>query len=135
MLRMVRPRKSRQMENTIALINIVFLMLIFFLIAGTIAPSVAPEVSAVKTSKAEATEPDEMLGLRADGTLIHRGEVTTPEAYAEWLKAGASGNGAEPEIRLLPDRELPADKLLETVSDLSAASGARIVIISERARP
>ncbi len=39
MIRISPKRTSRKPENTIALINVVFLMLIFFLVAGTLAPS------------------------------------------------------------------------------------------------
>ncbi|MEP4474200.1 MAG: biopolymer transporter ExbD, partial [Lentilitoribacter sp.] len=36
-MRLERRHKQKQQENTIPLINVVFLMLVFFLIAGTIA--------------------------------------------------------------------------------------------------
>ncbi|MCO6185255.1 biopolymer transporter ExbD [Rhizobium sp. L1K21] len=123
------------MENTITLINIVFLMLIFFLIAGTIAPTAAPEVEAIKTSEAEEAQQEKMLGIRVDGTMIYEGRETTAEAYLAALNAEATDAGEEPVIRLLPDRALPATELLDIVSTLHEAGGGKIVVFSERAQP
>lgn len=134
MLRMERPVRPRQMENTITLINIVFLMLIFFLIAGTIAPTAAPKVNAIKTSQAEEAQQESMLGIRLDGTLVYEGKDITPEAYAALASEEAEGSGEEPVIRVLPDQDLPAKTLLDVVSALHEASGAKIIVYSERAR-
>ena len=38
MIRVRLRQRSQKAESTVALINVVFLMLIFFLIAGTLAP-------------------------------------------------------------------------------------------------
>lgn len=125
-----RPRKSRQMENTIALINIVFLILVFFMIAGTIAPASAPMVKAITTIDAEATSHSTMLGVNVEGVLIYQGQEISAQAYV----AGIANQSEESqEIRLFPDRDLPAVKLLDTLATLKDAGGQNIIIISERA--
>ena len=58
MRRIVRRKKG---EPTIALINIVFLMLIFFLVAGTLAQPLDGDLELVATSDLEGREPPEAL--------------------------------------------------------------------------
>ena len=58
MRRIVRRKKG---EPTIALINIVFLMLIFFLVAGTLAQPLDGDLELVETSDLEGREPPEAL--------------------------------------------------------------------------
>jgi len=74
MIRPPAPRRTR--DPTITLINIVFLMLIFFLIAGTIAPPLDPGLELVDTSGLEGREPPDALVLLKDGTLSFRGAPT-----------------------------------------------------------
>ena len=79
----MRRRKSKShREPTIALINVVFLMLVFFMVAGSLAPSMDPSVRLVEASDLEASPPPDALVIRADGSLSFRGaELTSPEAY------------------------------------------------------
>ena len=46
-------KPKRQKEPTIALINIVFLMLVFFMVAGTLAQPLSRDLELVKTSDLE----------------------------------------------------------------------------------
>lgn len=126
MRRTTTPR--RQAEPTIALINIVFLMLIFFLIAGSIAPPLDPELNLVSTSELEGREPPDALVITAEGRTTYRGEEVTPEAF---LAAFAPGDDA-PEIRIVPDRALPTESLLATGRALQAAGAAKLFIVTER---
>ncbi len=116
-----RPRG----EPTIALINIVFLMLIFFLIAGSIAPR--PDRNIVLISLPEiATElPSDALIMLADGSLRHAGQTLSREA-ALALFAQAD------RVRLLPDRNAPADELVSLAQGLRMAGVSELVIVTER---
>lgn len=53
-VRIPREKTKRKMESTISLINIVFLMLIFFLVAGQLAPPADKEVDLVETPMRKA---------------------------------------------------------------------------------
>ena len=48
-------QQPRKRDPSIALINIVFLMLVFFLIAGTIAAPLDPELTLVETSPIDSS--------------------------------------------------------------------------------
>ncbi|MBN8294976.1 biopolymer transporter ExbD, partial [Rhodobacter sp. NTK016B] len=113
---------------TIGLINVVFLMLIFFLIAGSIAPAPGDGIALVRIADLEVQAPPEALVLMEDGTLRHGGAETDAEAYLATL--------SEPRVaRILPDRSVPAATLVDLASALSAGGAERIVLLGERGQP
>ncbi|NHM19915.1 ExbD/TolR family protein [Tritonibacter mobilis] len=126
----MRRRKSKShREPTIALINVVFLMLVFFMVAGSLAPSMDPSVRLVKASDLEASPPPDALVIRADGSLSFRGaELTSPEAYVRIIWEEEE----EFTARLVPDRALPAASLLAVAKELRRLGAVRITLLSER---
>jgi biopolymer transport protein ExbD len=129
-IQLPRPREARQRENTIALINIVFLMLIFFLIAGTLTPPLDNDVRLIATVEALPADPPEALFITADGELRWQGNPTT---VADFLSAHSS-SGDKP-IKIAADRSLLAEKLIDVVGELRAQGADRIVVVTERATP
>ena len=123
-----KPRTTR--EPTIALINVVFLMLVFFMIAGTLAPPLSGSVQLVETQDLEGREPPDALVIRSDGTLEYRGaELTDAEAYVERATIDLPLDA----VRIVPDRSLPAVEL-KKVSDALRGLGAKTVfVVTERA--
>ncbi|WP_170426463.1 ExbD/TolR family protein [Ruegeria arenilitoris] len=125
----LKPKAKQGREPTIALINVVFLMLIFFMIAGTLAPPLSKSVKLVETSDLEGREPPDALVIRADATLEYRGaELTGVEAYVE----RASINLPLDDVRLVPDRALPAVKLKEVSDALRALGAKKVYVVTER---
>jgi biopolymer transport protein ExbD len=123
MIRARAPRRRR--EPTIALINIVFLMLVFFMVAGTLAQPLEPDLSLVRTAELEGRAPPDTLVVRADGTLRHRGE-TLPDAASFWARE-------QPQVaRIVPDRDLDARRLVEIARALRLAGAERVMIVTER---
>jgi biopolymer transport protein ExbD len=116
-------------EPTIALINVVFLMLIFFMIAGTLAPPMDGDVKLIRTGGLEGREPPDALVVHGDGRLSLRGE---PVADAETFMAGLSEE-EKVTLRLVPDRDLPAGDLVKLANSLRSLGAARVLLISERA--
>ncbi len=136
----------RKSENTISLINIVFLMLIFFLIAGQLAPPMDSSVDLIDTRDADPAPPPDALVAREDGNLFFRGEAITIEAYlAEAAENGArqptqAEAGFPPRtqsgltVRLVADKNLPATKLVDLVGDLQAAGAGKVTVVTMRAQ-
>ena len=121
---------ARKPEPTIALINVVFLMLIFFLIAGTVAPPLDRDVTLVKASDLDGREPPDALVVHADGSLTFRGKAAEiADAVSQFVETGADGGNA---IRLVPDRDLPAAKLVDIAGELRRAGAQRVFIVTER---
>jgi biopolymer transport protein ExbD len=123
-----KPPKPER-ENTIALINIVFLMLIFFLVAGTLAQPIDSALKLVNTSDIESTSPPaDALVVHPDGRMSLAGQdIATPEAFLE-----ARGEDGLAVVRLIPDRELPAEDLVALARALRGGGAERVVIVSER---
>ena len=125
-------RQKTEREPTIALINIVFLMLIFFLVAGTLARPLDPDLSLVKTSDLDQAPPADALVIHEDGSLSFRGEdVADIESFMPVLDA-AMGEGARAKVRIVPDRDAPAARLVAVGRALQDAGAERVVIVTER---
>jgi biopolymer transport protein ExbD len=127
-MRITRHIQSER-EPTIALINIVFLMLVFFMIAGTLAPPLDRDVTLIKTADLEGSAPPDTLVIHADGRLSYRGAPVADAAsfVAELPEEQRAA------LRVVPDRDLPAKKLVSIGNDLRAAGAKRVILMSERA--
>lgn len=144
MKRLPRPAPKPRGENTIALINIVFLMLIFFLIAGTIAPPMDSEVELIKAAEARSIEPPWALFVTEKGELKYQGEAVTPKRFVELRQndepsAPVVPSGEEtaigPAVKLAADGRLPAAMLIEVIDQLKSAGAGKISVITERKSP
>ncbi|WP_372614611.1 ExbD/TolR family protein [Aquicoccus sp.] len=123
-LRRSGVRKDR--EPTIALINIVFLMLVFFLVAGTLARPLERELRLVQAADLEGVAPADALVILADGGMRWRGEVV--EDVADFVAAQPDAERA----RVVPDRDLPAADLVRIGRALRGAGAGQVVIVTER---
>lgn len=127
MLRRLKAKRHR--EPTIALINIVFLMLVFFLVAGTLSQPLDGELDLVSTEDLEGALPPDTLVVHPDGRLTYRGEDIN--AVEDFL-----ANRTEEErqtVRLVPDRELPAEELVRLARELRGAGAQSVMVVTERA--
>ncbi|MCV6592853.1 MAG: biopolymer transporter ExbD [Silicimonas sp.] len=124
-------RRKPKAEPTIALINIVFLMLIFFLVAGTLAPPLDGELNLVETGDLEGRPPPDALVIKPDGALAYRGD---PVADAGAFVAQFAED-QRARLRIVPDRALEANRLVEVSRALRAAGVGAVVIVTERALP
>ncbi|MEM0898719.1 MAG: biopolymer transporter ExbD [Pseudomonadota bacterium] len=129
MLKFQSRTKRVKPEPTIALINIVFLMLIFFLVAAQVAPPLEQGLDLVETSDLDGREPPDSMVILADGTLKFRGADVTPAQYVTVMQEETGELAA---LRLVPDRELPAVKLIEIGNELRAAGVETIRLVTER---
>ena len=131
-MRIAPTRTSRKPENTVPLINVVFLMLIFFLVAGTLAPAPDREVDFITLAATDPASPPDMLFVRADRTLTWRGEALPVTDHVQrWQELQQEGAQLRP-LRIAADRSLPAIDLLETIDELRKAGVDLIVFIAER---
>lgn len=122
------PPPRRKAEPTIALINVVFLMLVFFLVAGQIAAPPDRDLSPVLAEADPSRAPEDALVIRADGALFWRGGPTTTAEFAAALAPLG-------EVRILPDRAVPARDLLGVVAELRALGATGLRLVTEQARP
>ncbi|MCK7613752.1 ExbD/TolR family protein [Roseibium sediminicola] len=130
-MRLTPPQHREPPENTIPLINVVFLMLIFFLFAGSLARDDARKVEPPLNILEDET-------IRATGALVVDKDGRTFAGDAEmsvgsWL---AQKDGAETgSLKLAADGDLRADLLEKVLNELKAAGRTDIVLITRRGAP
>ncbi|MEM8986041.1 MAG: biopolymer transporter ExbD [Pseudomonadota bacterium] len=123
------PQRSRR-EPTISLINIVFLILVFFMVTGTLTQPSLPSLEFVQTTDLDCCTDGRVLQVNESGGLFVSGEeIGALNAYLGSLPEG------ERVVRITPDRRLPARELLRIVSELRAEGVENIYIITENAGP
>jgi len=125
------PNKKRHREPTITLINVVFLMLVFFLIAGTLAPPLDPDLKLVETRDLEGREPPDALVITADGKMMYQGDPMQAGEYLARM-GGISEDSDKTVVRIVPDRALAAHKLLEVGRALQDAGADQVFLVTER---
>lgn len=119
-------------ENLVPLINVVFLLLIFFLVAGALRPFATHGVEPAATSSIEAgADPANPIVVALDGTIRVSGAVVGLDGLAGHL--GALAGSVPPTLHIVADRRLPAGLMLEIVESLGAAGirDIRLVTIHE----
>ncbi|RUT34581.1 biopolymer transporter ExbD [Arsenicitalea aurantiaca] len=126
-MKLPRPEARRPQETAIALINVVFLMLIFFLVAGTIAPPSAPGVTLAVSTDAPQAPPNVALQIDAEGGLSWQGVPTRMEDFVARYQPREGES-----LRIGADRALPAEALIDSLGALRAAGITGIVLVTER---
>lgn len=126
MRRITKQRTQR--EPTIALINIVFLMLVFFMVAGTLAQPLDPKLNLVETRDLEGRAPPNALVVYPDGRIAYQG--TDQVDVAGFIAALSIDERTT--VRVLPDRALPAQKLVTLTRDLRAAGAQKVLLMTQR---
>lgn len=131
-----RPRSTHD-NHLIPLINVIFLMLIFFMVVARIAPrdpiSVTPPTSGLDT---QAEPLDQCLVLNADGRLAIAGQILEPEAVRAHLSRWremliASGASSPVRITLKADARLSSGQLRETLSLLASAGIQEVSLLTQ----
>ncbi|MBB3995406.1 biopolymer transport protein ExbD [Sulfitobacter undariae] len=121
-------KSKPQREPTIALINIVFLMLVFFMVAGTLSQPLDPALRLVETRDLEGRAPPDTLVIHSDGRMAYRGDdQQNATAFVEALSEEERAV-----VRLVPDRALPAKTLVSLTRELRTAGAQKVMLVTER---
>ena len=129
-MRLTRPRaKTDHEENLIPLINIVFLLLIFFMLAGRLAPSdpmaLEPPHADVR-QRAGTTQV--LVSIGATGQISLGGEPLAPEALAEPL--GATWSEDARVLQIKADAALDAADFIALLDRFRAAGAEEIELLT-----
>lgn len=124
--------RRRRSETTLALINVVFLMLVFFMVAGRIAAGPPKGLGLVRLHTDAPAAPADTLAVTADGTMLWKGAEAGVAAYLAGQPAAA---GTGPVARVMPDRDLPAARLIEIATALRAAGAGEVRMVAEKTGP
>lgn len=123
-----KAQQRAKREPTIALINIVFLMLVFFMVAGTLAQPLDSALTLVSTDALEGRAPPDALVMRADGQLKYRGQDILDSAdFMSKLE-----EAQRKIIRIVPDRNAEAAGLVRLGRELKDAGATQVIIVTEQ---
>lgn len=122
---MNRIKRTGKGDSVIPLINIVFLILIFFMITGTLTRA-GNGIRFVQSSGLDCCSDPAALVITSDGGLLHNDEPVP--SIAAWL-AGRPDPDAD--VKLMPDQALPARALITITRELRSAGIKRVVVLTE----
>ena len=109
------------------LINIVFLMLIFFMLAGTLKPG--DDIQPAELDDASAIEHDSLVIVMAlDGALSVRGQSVEWRELAVLLDKNEASSG---KVAIKPDSRLAAEQLVLMTQQLRARGITEVTLIVE----
>lgn len=118
------PAKRPRGESIVPMINVVFLLLIFFLMTSQLAPPEPFEVSPPEAQTDAEAEAEPVLFVSAEGRIAFGGH--------EGAEAIAALAGQQPEgsvIQVRADSGLEASKLAAILRDLSEAGLSRVELV------
>lgn len=126
------PSKRPPVENTIPLINVVFLMLIFFLIMGTVSTPLSSNVNPAITSLLPLVPPHQnVVEIDKDGQIFFRKQALSLTALVEILpQSSAHEKGSAEVVKLAADKKLQVDRLIEILDKLKSAGIRNVRLIT-----
>ncbi len=129
-----RRARRRDDEHLIPLINVIFLMLIFFMIVGQIEATGALQVEPPESlQEASANAGERLLLLAADGRLAMDGRVLSREALQAHLGTSRPADTTAepaPPLTLKADAGVTATLLRETLVLLEDAGIGRVRLLT-----
>jgi len=127
-------------EGLIPLINVIFLILIFFMILGHMEAAAPFPLAPPASHTDNRPSPDQLtLLLAADGRIAVGHEVLDGEALELWLKrwmqsvSGASDNAPPPKVSVKADAQVQAQELRSLLNTLQSAGFRKIRLLTDLA--
>lgn len=127
-----KSKRFRHEADLTGLINIVFLILIFFIVAGALRPHSARDIELAKAEgdAMGAVQPGRLIAY-ADGRLVYRGVELAPDDIGT-LGSDDSALDKSEVFTVVADAQLGGSAFLEITRKLRAAGFTSIVVLSER---
>lgn len=127
-----RRRRGDGHEPVIPLINIIFLLLIFFLVTGTLRSAELLQIDPPRSgggANADADQPT--LLVAADGRLALGGQLVTLSSLHPLLATSGVGGAPPDHVVVRADGKVRAERLLEVMEALRASGVQEISLITE----
>jgi biopolymer transport protein ExbD len=133
MIDLEEPRRRPPYETMVPLINVVFLLLIFFLLAGTMGPTEPVNVALPKgTFDDKNTRQPAVLYMDKDGFVFLGEKMIPPEVSGVFVKGYLKEQGTD-RVAIKADQAAPADSLLTLMEGLRTAGVKEVTIQTEQA--
>ena len=108
------PRSGGVRFNMTPMIDVVFLLIIFFLVASTMArqeereDQLLPEAASGQ-ERGDEQRPSVIVNVRRDGQIVAAGDVLQPRELAERLRYANQRAGGDLQVRINADRRVSYD--------------------------
>ena len=135
-MRIVAARRPRELVNITPLIDVVFILLVFFMLAGAIEKpdeiDVAPPVSETELASAEE---DVVILIGTDGSVAFQGQVMPSDQ--ELVRTATVWFAVRPEssIQLKADADADAARVIEVMELLREAGAQYLVLLTVGGSP
>lgn len=129
-----KSQKNQLDDNMIPLINIVFLMLIFFMIAGQISSSELLKIQPPTSEQRLALEEhDAILLVSDDGKLAFNNQWIKSDTLTESLQQSITESKDAQAFKLLvkTDAILPANELMDLLQQVRAAGILKVSLATQ----
>jgi biopolymer transport protein ExbD len=129
-MRFEKPRQIETEERMLPLINIVFLLLIFFMVAGGLVVMEPFEVKVPKSSSGggQAAEPMVLL-LSADGRMALDGQVMAEALVMDKIKQQFL-HKPQTKLHLKADANLPGNRVVQLLEILNQAGVQQLRLLT-----
>jgi biopolymer transport protein ExbD len=126
-----KKRQKAPYESVVPLINVVFLLLIFFLLAGTLKPS-EPINVVVPQGEIDEVDPSDPLTIFVDedGLVYIRDNILGPEVVATYI-AAIFAEERRPEILIKADAKAPAQDVVTVLENLREIGVESVRVITQ----
>ena len=132
-MRLPAPPKKSSPEWVLQLINIVFLLLLFFIVNGTIAKIQDPTILPPRAITVTTGKPlGDAAYIDASGTLKFRGDAMTPAAIHGLLGREAAAGLRPTYLQIVADRRLNAARLVELLQEFRAQGFENLSLVTMR---
>ncbi len=131
----LKPPKAREkLEFALPTINVIFLLMLYFLVAGTIVQEGELAVPPPLTTKASTERlPRPLLVINEDGSYLLDGEpVASVDVVSAAMEAVANPTTSSGYLNVLAPAGMAAQPFLDVLSSFSAASVPVRVVTVER---
>lgn len=122
-MRFARPPRRQPAESVVPMINVVFLLLIFFMMSATIAPAPPFDLTLPQAETEAPVEGAQTAYIARDGRFGFAGAV----GDAAWQAIGAADPAEQ--LSLHADAGLEARVLAQTMARLSRAGHAQVELV------
>lgn len=128
------PRESRIDIDMVPMINFAFLLLIFFMLTGTVASGELLNIKPPLSATQSAAEPGaNVLLMSADGQVVLGRNAFKPEELEAQVRQWRAEHIGEL-LQVKADAELPATQVVKVLETLRAAGIEKVSLLTTRTR-
>lgn len=126
-----RRKKARLDLNLLPMINVVFLLLIFFMVAGRVEKIDIFEVEPpISSTSRERTSYNSVVYLHQDGRIAVNDDVVEKDNLPTIIATLYIDNPTQ-EITVKSDAEVPAENLLYVMNVIESSGGQNVSLITQ----